>query len=111
MPTTKAACGRRDQHAPHTETGTMLGAYYSHNCDGLAADPRPDHVLRLTGEQIGSIEPPPEGDWFIDWDEYEDFVPRRMLAEAVRALRTRTTNRGTYVRRRDVLALLEPTDA
>jgi hypothetical protein len=48
----------------------------------MTPDPRPDYVLRLTGEQIGSIDPPPEGDWFTDWDEYEDFVPRRMLAEA-----------------------------
>ena len=45
-------------------------------------DPRPDYVLRLTGEQIGSIDPPPDGDWFVDFDEYEDFVPRRMLDAA-----------------------------
>jgi hypothetical protein len=32
-------------------------------------------VLRLTGGQIDSIEPPPEGDWFIDYDEYEEYVP------------------------------------
>jgi hypothetical protein len=43
-------------------------------------DTRPPYVLRLTGEQIGSIDPPPEGDWFEDWDEYEDFVPVGMLA-------------------------------
>jgi hypothetical protein len=79
---TTADCGRRDPHAPHTETGTMMGRYYSHNCGGLTVEPRPPYVLRLTGEQIGSIDPPPDGDWFTDWDEYEDFVPRRMLAEA-----------------------------
>jgi hypothetical protein len=50
-----------------------------------SADPRPPYVLRLTGEQIGSITPPPEGDWFVDWDEYEDFVPRRMLDAALPA--------------------------
>lgn len=33
------------------------------------------HYLRLTGEQIDSITPPPDGDWSMDWDEYEDFVP------------------------------------
>jgi hypothetical protein len=40
--------------------------------------------LRLTGEQIDSINPPPENDWFMDWDEYEDFVPSRVI-EAERA--------------------------
>lgn len=35
--------------------------------------------LRLTGEQLGSIEPPVEGDWFVDFDEYEEFVPNRLL--------------------------------
>ena len=47
-------------------------------------DDRPTYVLRLTGEQIGSIQPIPEGDWFVDFDEYEDFVPRRMLDAAAR---------------------------
>jgi hypothetical protein len=50
-------------------------------------DTRPPYVLRLTGEQIGSIDPPPEGDWFEDWDEYEDFVPARMLAAVEKRLR------------------------
>ena len=77
----------RDPHSPHTETGTMLGAYYSHNCRGLVLEPRPTYVLRLTGEQIGSIDPPPDGDWFTDWDEYEDFVPRRMYDEAAAGVR------------------------
>lgn len=42
-------------------------------------------VLRLTGEQIGSITPPPDGDWFVDWDEYEEFVPKRLLDAAIAA--------------------------
>jgi hypothetical protein len=31
-------------------------------------------VLRLTGEQLASIEPPVSAEWFIDFDEHEDFV-------------------------------------
>ncbi|NJD29301.1 MAG: hypothetical protein FIA92_13525 [Chloroflexi bacterium] len=50
----------------------------------LREDKRPRYVLRLTGEQIESINPPPDGDWFTDWDEYEDFVPRRMLTPCSR---------------------------
>lgn len=46
----------------------------------LSADP----VLRLTGEQIGSITPPVEGDWFVDFDEHDEFVPKRLL-DAARA--------------------------
>ena len=37
-------------------------------------------VLRLTGEQIDSITPKPDGDWFVDFDEYEEFVPKRVYA-------------------------------
>ena len=44
-------------------------------------------VLRLTGEQIGSIEPAPDGDWFVDFDEYEEFVPKRLYDAAVRVAR------------------------
>lgn len=40
-------------------------------------------VLRLTGEQLGSIDPPVSGDWFVDFDEYEEFVPKRMLDAAL----------------------------
>ena len=41
-------------------------------------------ILRLTGEQIDSVQPPLADDWFCDFDEYAEFVP---LAEAAR-LRT-----------------------
>jgi hypothetical protein len=58
----------------HSHDGTEGHCVYT-----VAATREPNYVLRLTGEQIGSIDPQPEGDWFTDWDEYEDFVPRRML--------------------------------
>ena len=44
-------------------------------------------VLRLTGEQIGSIEAL-DGDWFVDFDEYEEFVPKRLYDDAVRVARS-----------------------
>ena len=32
-------------------------------------------ILRLTGEQIDSVQPPLSDDWFTDFDEYAEFVP------------------------------------
>ena len=40
-------------------------------------------ILHLTGEQIGSIEPPLSGDWFMDFDEYEDYVPLESMVGAI----------------------------
>ncbi len=41
-------------------------------------------ALRLTGEQLGSIDPPPESaaNFSIDFDEYEDFVPLSAIEAA-----------------------------
>ena len=48
---------------------------------GREALPTDVPILRLTGEQMGSIDPPLSEDWFCDFDEYEEFVPLRALAE------------------------------
>jgi len=43
-------------------------------------------VLRLTGEQIGSIDPPLTDDWFVDFDEYEEFVPIELYLYLVKEI-------------------------
>lgn len=40
--------------------------------------PDPLRVLRLSGEQMASIEPSLDGEWFVDFDEYEEFVPKEL---------------------------------
>ena len=50
---------------------------------GREALPTDVPILRLTGEQMGSIDPPLSEDWFCDFDEYEEFVPLRVYEDAL----------------------------
>lgn len=59
-------------------------------------------VLRLSGEQIDSISPAPKGDWFVDWDEYEEFVPKRAY-DAVEAATAAAVTQGLMAAMRPFL--------
>ena len=39
-----------------------------------AVSTEPSDRLRLTGEQIASIQPPVDDRWFTDWDEFREFA-------------------------------------
>ena len=40
-------------------------------------------VLRMTGAQISEVDASPEGPWFVDWDEHEEFIERAAVLAAL----------------------------
>lgn len=55
----------------------------------MGSDPKTEEgpgeraILRLTGAQLASIDPPIGPEWFVDWDETAEFVERDPAARLV----------------------------